>query len=49
MQAKDLKSILEAHALFLDTSGRRGKIANLRWVNLSGADLSYTSTVGTKF
>jgi len=39
MDSKELKEILEKHALWLQGDSK-GKKANLRWANLSGADLS---------
>jgi uncharacterized protein YjbI with pentapeptide repeats len=39
MDANELKQILDAHKEWLDTGGRSGERANLRYADLQGADL----------
>jgi len=36
----DLMDVLERHSLWLESAGKEGERANLRWANLRGADLS---------
>lgn len=39
MHKAELDKILDNHKLWLKTKGAEGERANLRWANLSGADL----------
>ena len=40
MKTEELTKILEAHKLWMDSGGKNGAPANLRWTNLREADLS---------